>query len=617
MALLWLLAWTLPAGVAAQAQAAVRLAPPLSDHFPSMSAFVAVSDPAGRRIPGLPASSFTLTEDQKPVPVLSVQDSQLGTRQIVVLDTGSGLRVRDRGGRSRLDAVRDALLAWWSRPEMGTIGVNDLSLITTEGPLASHLSSAAALASALDAFQPAYDLKASGFDLLLKALDFAADPLPRPGMRTYVVYFTALIDTPRDLPVANLITRAQQADATILAVVVAPPEAVQSQQALNLQQAARATGGDLSLFDARQGLSALADLIEAQGTQYQVNYTSAAASSGQHSLQVRVSAEGLEAVSEPRSFSLNVLPPEVALVDPPQSLIRRSSDPSLRVDQLPPTSRTLQLLITFPDGHPRPIANTELIIDGRKAAEDTQPPFDTLEWDLSGFTATKSHSLQVSVLDSLGLQALSEVHAVRVEVVSPPRGLAALRPAFLPLLAALTVLILGVGLAVTLGSASRRPAAPPGTTARPAVPRRSLLRPSLVRRDQPAQPPEAYLVPLDPTLAPLPLTGLDLLLGRDASLAGVVLDDLSVGGMHARLVRLAEGSYLLRDQGSVAGTWVNYEPVPEEGRRLSHGDLIHLGRVGFRFVHATAPPPRSVRISPPPDGEPSIEPASGSPDRHE
>jgi DEAD/DEAH box helicase domain-containing protein len=35
--------------------------------------------------------------------------------------------------------------------------------------------------------------------------------------------------------------------------------------------------------------------------------------------------------------------------------------------------------------------------------------------------------------------------------------------------------------------------------------------------------------------------------------------------------------------GSVAGTWVNYMLVPTTGTRLEHGDLIHIGRVGFRF----------------------------------
>jgi len=81
-------------------------------------------------------------------------------------------------------------------------------------------------------------------------------------------------------------------------------------------------------------------------------------------------------------------------------------------------------------------------------------------------------------------------------------------------------------------------------------------------------------------------------------LAGIVLDDPSVSGMHARMIRLAGGGYLLRDQGSVAGTWINFRPVPNDGAQLDHEDLIHLGRVGLRFRLASPPPPREIRVRP-------------------
>ena len=55
-------------------------------------------------------------------------------------------------------------------------------------------------------------------------------------------------------------------------------------------------------------------------------------------------------------------------------------------------------------------------------------------------------------------------------------------------------------------------------------------------------------------------------------------------GLHARLIRREDGSILLVDQGSVAGTWVNYIEVPEGGCVLAHGDLIHFGRRGFLFT---------------------------------
>jgi hypothetical protein len=83
---------------------------------------------------------------------------------------------------------------------------------------------------------------------------------------------------------------------------------------------------------------------------------------------------------------------------------------------------------------------------------------------------------------------------------------------------------------------------------------------------------------------PYPITAEELTFGRDASLATLVLEDPSVDGLHARLVRQGDGSFRLTDEGSVAGTWVNFTPAPPEGAALEHGDLIHIGGVGFRFT---------------------------------
>ena len=64
------------------------------------------------------------------------------------------------------------------------------------------------------------------------------------------------------------------------------------------------------------------------------------------------------------------------------------------------------------------------------------------------------------------------------------------------------------------------------------------------------------------------------------------------------MIRLAGGGYLLRDQDSIAGTWLNFHPVPNDGTQLAHEDLIHLGRVALRFRLASPPPAREIRVRP-------------------
>jgi pSer/pThr/pTyr-binding forkhead associated (FHA) protein len=67
------------------------------------------------------------------------------------------------------------------------------------------------------------------------------------------------------------------------------------------------------------------------------------------------------------------------------------------------------------------------------------------------------------------------------------------------------------------------------------------------------------------------------------------MDDASISSVHARLRQTEDGGYLLLDNGSIAGTWVNYEPIPREGYRLAHGDMVNFGRLIYRFTLPAIP----------------------------
>jgi hypothetical protein len=347
------------------------------------------------------------------------------------------------------------------------------------------------------------------------------------------------------------------------------------------------------------GLLALAEKILAQRIQYELAYTSEVNTPGVHTVQIRVTADGVDTVSNVQSYEIEVRAPDVTFVQPGREIVRQSEDPAQPLEALPPTSHPLRLLITFPDQHPRPLVSSQLLVDGEIVARREEPPFDIFEWDLTAYLESGSHSLQAVVVDSLGLQGTSVQVPVYVEVIPPSRGLAALRPALGPLLAALAILAAGVVLAVALISAGRARLTHATPASQTRSPRPSRLQRASLRASPPAEEAEALLTPIDAEAgeaAAVLLTGSDLLVGRDPSLSAVVLEDPSVDGMHARLIRQADGDYLLRDQGSISGTWVNYEPVPKEGRRLRHGDLVHFGRVAFRFLLSNPPPPPQIRV---------------------
>ncbi len=579
----------------------MRVSRPISDDFPQITLYISVTDGAGEHISGLTSSNFSVFENDALQLDHTVTEEQVGTRQVFVINTTADMKVRDALGRSRFELARQVLLSWWRMPAVSEINVDDFRLVTAEGILVSYTRSTADLAATLDEFTPTFDESISGYDILLRALDVALEVPSHPGMPTHVVFLTPLMRIPQDVSISNIITRARMSGIVIHPVLFGQAENMEQSEAEPLRQLAEATGGQFLLFDPKQGLSDLAGKILAQRSEYKLTYPSSVISSGSHLVQVRLTDVDLEVYSEIQTFEINVMPPDVAFIQPPNQITRETDEANLPLDELPPTSQTLQLLITFPDGHPRPLRQSQLVVDGEIVAVRIQKPFDNLEWDLRGYLQSQAHTIQAVVEDSLGLQGVSIELPVSIEVQSPPRGLSSLRSAIGPVIGAVVILILGIAISTVILSGTRtQPAVATETKQGSSVLRQRLKRAGYRKQTAP-QEAEARLVLLDKDdteLDAIPLTGVDVILGRDPSMTPAPLLDPSVSNLHARLIRQAGGNYLLKDQGSEAGTWVNYDEISEEGRILSHGDLIHIGRVKMRFLQSTPPPPATIRIYP-------------------
>jgi hypothetical protein len=90
-----------------------------------------------------------------------------------------------------------------------------------------------------------------------------------------------------------------------------------------------------------------------------------------------------------------------------------------------------------------------------------------------------------------------------------------------------------------------------------------------------------------------PNAGSRLVLEKDVTTAGrhpscdIFLDDITVSRRHAEFRRVG-ASYLVRDVGSLNGTYVNRERVDEAP--LHHGDEVQIGRFKLVFfANATEP----------------------------
>jgi hypothetical protein len=72
-------------------------------------------------------------------------------------------------------------------------------------------------------------------------------------------------------------------------------------------------------------------------------------------------------------------------------------------------------------------------------------------------------------------------------------------------------------------------------------------------------------------------------MGRDETKVDIAFDHARISRLHATLVKEDE-EFVLYDQGSKNGTWVNERRVPFKGHRvLENGDIIDLGQGGIRL----------------------------------
>jgi hypothetical protein len=585
--------------------------------FPDVRVYLAVSDAEGNHVPGLPASAFTLTEDQSPISNLSISEAEVGTQGVIVLDTSAAFKARDANAVTRLDFIKQALTenTSWMKD-----GVDDVTVLAPEGVLAAHSSVVGDVAGAVMSYTTEFAGIANHIPFANQALDFAADATLRPGMRRYVVFISSGFASAGDeTALADLVARANASRIPIHTVYVGAPglglDGQLAVEAQRLKKLAELTGGAFVVFDQPASLDPLLQRLADQRAQYILSYRSTLAVTGQHALFARVTLPGGAALtSEVSAFPLRVELPTIAIQNVPATIQRLAQQPGADPQTIAPTAYAVQFKAEFPDGHTRTLTEVQLIADGQVADTQRLAPIETLTWPLASYAESGTHALQLRATDELGLVTESEVLTVTVTVEIPPLTVAQ-RAASVPVWAVgLAGGLLAIGLASAGGlwfvrrrraasaqapSADLRKTQPltPLSKGR-AAPRLSLppLHLPARRPTPPQQRGKAYLEVVEPggggSRDAIELLGGMVKLGREPSLAQIVFPDRSVSRLHARIAETSPGVFRIFDERSTSGTWVNLTQIPAEaGHELKSGDLINLGRVQLRFKRRDGPPP--------------------------
>ncbi len=595
--------------------------------FPTIQAFLDVRDAQGNFIHNLQPSSITIFENTIPIPVSGLEEIRPGVQTAIVINPGASFALRNSQAVARYDLLLEALRSWAKSRQGSTI--DDWSLLVNDGSHIKHTHDPMAIHEAL--LNVNVDVRDSvpNLDSAFQAVELAADEPPRQGMGRAVFWITTPLDETFAQSLDNLASRAQELGVRFYVWMVGPDDVSTRLSIERLQTLTQSTGGAFAIFSAEVDHPDPEEYFDPLREAYRIAYPSQIRTSGIHQLQPEVQTDKGSIIGSILNFELNILSPAPAFIQPPTTIERKlpeiTEDAEFSTEtsalKYEPESQPLEILVDFPDSMVRPLQRSALYADGVLVEEHFEAPFTSFSWDLTGYLESADHSLRVDVLDSFGLSGSSVEARVLVTVEQPVSNFRMFLNRNLPYLAGAVIVLAGAILFLVLILGGKLKPHQPGKT------RSTRRQPEPLHKDKPAaRKPEsqpswisriqwphlytagrtyAFLTPLEATRPitssitpldaqssgsfrsqqpPIPINASEVTIGSDPALASLLLTDPSVEGLHARLIRQEDGSFRLLDEGSTAGTWINYKLIPKEGASLVHGDLVHVGRSGFRFT---------------------------------
>ncbi|HAE58037.1 MAG TPA: hypothetical protein DCG54_00615 [Anaerolineae bacterium] len=612
----------LPQVSLAQGQASAVLYEINTSEFPRISGLLDAYDAQGRFMSGLNSGNFSLLEDGQTIRPSRIEERETPLQVVVAIDAGSALAVRDGQGISRYDKAAAVLGNWAvARPADS----QDTFSLTWNGGIVASRINPLTWRNRFETFDPQLRASTPSLAALSYALDAALDMPAPPGGKRAVLLLSSHVDS-QNIPALNDLTaRANQAGIRIFVWIIDSKDFLIHPGSEALRQMAIATGGSSLDFTGVETILDPEEWLDTLRRGYAFEYESGIRASGQFSLSALISVDDLNLNANIIDLNLNVLPPNPILLSPPAQIVRQNLEDQFDIENSLPISQPLEILVEFPDGYVRPLARTALYVNDELVQENTSAPFEQFTWDLRGYLNSSTHTLRVEVSDSLGLGSSSAPTTVDLVIIQPPGGVWGLILRNQVALVTTAVVFAGLVLLLVIFFSGQK------TFSRLAERRRirarqldpvtqpvqAGLEPSTrplpaannpfpwIRRKAP--PPPAYLVKLTSDAQPAPggdpiaLSAPELTIGADPTQATNVLGDPSISPLHARIQRTPDGHFLLSDNRSVAGTWVNYEIIPQEGRLLAHGDVVNFGKLTYRFVQGKPPAnqkPKLISIKP-------------------
>ena len=591
----------------AQSGLTLRLFDPELAQFPKVTLYLDVYDQLGTYVSDLTLRNVSLTEDGQERIVNETILTQPGLDAIIAINLSSTLSNRSSSGATRFQDIQSTILNWINiLPPTSAIDL--YSLTSNEGILAERQKERGAFINSLQGYQPnLFNLKPN-LDSLKFALEIARKPNPIPHGKKAIFYLTALPVDSELASIPALTDQAFQLRAPVFVWLLASDASANSPAAVALTELAQKTGGKFFLYNETNQAPNPEEYFISFRSTYRIRYTSDINQSGTHKVSVQVKRGDQIANSPEMSFSVDLKAPIPTLINSPLKVTREWMEDKQGNLTLQPDLVTLQMKVDFPDGYPRQLKTSRLIVDGQIAIQNTKQPLDFFGWSLKAYRTNGVHTLQVEVEDILGFKGKSIELNIPLNVTPRSSNLWGQIIDFLSMggwLILVGILLAGGG---TLFYRQRGQIRELIDMRRKRIEMEHtdpLTQQVLIPNDtgglnqnsinpEPRESEKVFtnvppkLVWAGKKTAPIGLEIIllnqpEILVGRNKKQCQILLNLPSVEKIHALITISADEKVKIANRSAKSGTWVNFAPVSPQGVNLQSGDLVHFGKVAFRF----------------------------------
>lgn len=541
---------------------------------------------------------LTLLENGQDIQISSFEPVKTGVHFALAVNGGRDFDLRDPNGVSPYQKMATGIIDWAS--ERAFLPEDAWSFVTNDGIVIRNTLSSSGWVTALRNYQPNFRNLESDLASLELSIQMLKDWTVPFGVDKALLYITVPPSADQTESIRTLAQEAVVAGIDITVWMIGDGYFLTNDQGGALIDMASLTGGQFFHYTGTETLPDPEMMLTHLGGYFHLTYESEIRQTGTYPLILTVDTPEGPLSAETISLYIEVSPPKPILLSPPTSISRQAPANAVNpLESLEPHSTTIEFIVEFPDGRPREIVESRLFIDGALAEVNTVPPFVSMTWDLSSITESGDHTIQVEIMDTLGLSSRTIELPLVVKVITPsstapetlPRQQTGLLISGAILIAALLILLVW------------------GFRQFWASPRFSALTQRLFtrfkRKTKDRSPGDEYLSAVFATLIPineiyeddkeqtLPhLTQTQTYVGSDSFRAGLVLSGKGIDPFHAQ-IKIKNNSFWINDLDSSGGTWLNYERIGTNPLEVHPGDIIHFGNTGFRFtiIEPSNPPP--------------------------